>query len=156
MGLIAAGTSAPPADPSAVANNGFWPELVPATYRAGYRIDGTVTSARLVEALEAGRDEVNNQMSTAQAVWMATGIATAAAIPRQAHQVVGHHQTLYLRAVYTAAQALLVERYRDLAATQAGNDQADRKAPSIESYRRDARWAVCDLLGIRRTTVELI
>src|SRR5690606_15682376 len=59
------------------------------------------------------------------------------------------------RAVYCTAGAELAERFRSYDATAAGNQRADDLTPSIDEYRRDARYAIRDLLGIGHTTVEL-
>jgi hypothetical protein len=62
----------------------------------------------------------------------------------------------YRRAVYSTAGAELAERYRGFDATGSGNANADQLTPTIDEYRRDARWAISDILGLGRTTVELI
>jgi len=62
----------------------------------------------------------------------------------------------YLRAVRCLAAANLVERFRSFDTTNDGHLYADRLDATIDDLRRDARWAVRDILGQRRTTVELI
>jgi hypothetical protein len=58
--------------------------------------------------------------------------------------------------VYCTAGAELAERYRGLDTTGTGQSAADQLTPVIDEYRRDARWAISDILGLTRTTVELI
>ena len=55
-----------------------------------------------------------------------------------------------------AAGAELAERYRGLDTTGTGQGAADQQTTSADEYRRDARWSISDILGIPRTTVELI
>lgn len=63
---------------------------------------------------------------------------------------------LYTRAVVCTAGAELVERYRSYDTSNTGHKDADQLNPSIDELRRDARWAIRDLLGKRRSTVALI
>ncbi len=65
----------------------------------------------------------------------------------------------YRRAVYSMAKADLIERYRDIDST--ASSLTDKKsmewmndAPSEQ--RRNAHWAVADILGRTHATVELI
>lgn len=62
----------------------------------------------------------------------------------------------YLRAVYAAVQCELVERYRDYDTTAKGDKRADAMDPRADEARRDLRWALTDLQGACRVTVELI
>ncbi len=54
----------------------------------------------------------------------------------------------------TAAE--LTERYRSFDASDSANQRADDLTPSIDELRRDQRWAIRDLKGESRVTVELI
>ncbi len=45
---------------------------------------------------------------------------------------------------------------RDYSATGDGAERADALTPTADEYRRDARWAIRNILGIAHTTVELI
>jgi len=64
-----------------------------------------------------------------------------------------HH---YRRAVYQLTNADLIERYRDFDTTAAGEKRAQDLDGAIEESRRNARWAVLDILGLPHLTVELI
>ncbi|MNL78814.1 Phage head completion protein (GPL) [compost metagenome] len=63
---------------------------------------------------------------------------------------------IYRRAIYCTAAAELSERYRSYDSTNDGNSNADELTPSVDEYRRDARFAIRDLLGVGHCTVELI
>ena len=63
---------------------------------------------------------------------------------------------LYRRAVFTAAKAEVVERYRDIDLTGAGQRKADDIDPSVTELRRDSLHAIRDIRGVTRTTIDLI
>ena len=58
------------------------------------------------------------------------------------------------------AQADLAEAYRDIDTTPSGDGKSERVRERIEArideHRRALRWAIADIRGQRRTTVELI
>ena len=66
------------------------------------------------------------------------------------------HLHRYRRAVHCLAAAWLIERYRTIDATAAGDRKAEAENLGVEDLRRDARWAISDIQGAARTTVELI
>src|SRR5450830_1486113 len=124
--------------------------------RAACRLDGTVTVARLRGAATAAMLSVNRELAAFKLGHIACGHGTLADIP--ADQV-GRSSVLvlhYRRAVYSAVQAELVEEYRDMDTTGKGDKNADAMEPRADTHRRNMRWALSDLLGQPRTTVELI
>lgn len=147
--------SSPAAEPPIDAG-AFWPAIDPAAARETMRLDGTVTAERLRAALVEAIASVTGELG----VWMlgriALGYATLAAVP--APQIDGEsaHLHRYRRAVYGLAAANLTERYRGFDATDPGNRRADQLESPIDDLRRDARWALRDIQGLGRTTVELI
>ncbi|MCE8028818.1 head completion/stabilization protein [Halomonas daqingensis] len=143
-------------DPEAIANNGFWPDIVPADFRARHRLDGTVTADRLEGALLAAVATVNRTLRDWQASQVAAGHATVAEVPVPIWQAPGVYLGLYQRAVYSMAHASLIERYADFDATNSGRDRAERLVDPAESYRRDAVWAIAEIEGRPHSTVELI
>lgn len=150
-------TALAPTSPEAtVANDGWFPDIDLADCRAASRLDGTVTPERLLYAVANAVASVNDELAAWKAEKVAAGHADLEAVP--ASKVTGQSVFVmrYLRAVYCTAHAELVERYRDLGITAAGDKRADAMEPRIEDLRRDARWAIADLQGRRRTTVELI
>lgn len=143
-------------DPEAIANNGFWPDIVPGDFRARHRLDGTVTADRLEGALLAAVATVNRTLRDWQARQVAAGHATITAVPVPIWQAPGVYLGLYQRAVYSMAHASLIERYADFDATNSGRDRAERLVDPAESYRRDAVWAIAEIEGRPHSTVELI
>jgi hypothetical protein len=62
----------------------------------------------------------------------------------------------YRRAIYSTASAEIAERYRTYSATNTGAAKGEEEEQSADDYRRDARFAIRDLLGISRATVVLL
>lgn len=134
----------------------FWPEVDPVKMREVQRIDGTITSERLREALIEAISSVNEELSEWRIARMAEGSVALADVTAEMVDGSSTHVHRYLRAVGCMAKAWLTERYRDFDTTAAGNKKADKLEDPIDDLRRDARWAICGILGIRRTTIELI
>ena len=154
MSFIA--TANPPlaADDAQVTNDPWFPAVDAKRARDVRRLDGTVTPPRLAHAIEAAMDTVNAELRAYQAAQQAAGVQTLqdAGDGRQAGR--------YLRAIYAHVQADLAEAYRDIDTTPHGDGKNERIRERIEAkvdeHRRALRWAIADMLGVRRTTVELI
>lgn len=156
MSLISYGNGETATPPDAIPNNGFWPDLVVDEFRDAERIDSTVTDARAQQALRVAMADINRQLANFQEAQQATGASTANDIPRAVWQSEDHHLLLYRRAIYATALASLFERYRDYSATGEGDERGEAKDLAADDYRRDARWAVSEILDEGHTTVELI
>lgn len=137
-------------------NDGFWPDIEADHLRASLRMDGTVSDARLEMAAVNAVLAVNRELASLRAEYRAQGYERLQDVPAAQLQGLSGLVHLYRRAVYCTAVAELAERFRSYDATAAGNQRADDLTPSIDEYRRDARYAIRDLLGIGHTTVELI
>lgn len=148
----------PPADASidAIANDGWFPTLSIADTRNAVRLDGTVTDERLRAALVNAMMDVNRQLRSFKAERAALGQASLEAA--SAGELVDGKPRLvllYLRAVMCSAKADLTERYRDFDA-DAANPRVKDVEPSTDEQRRNAQWAVRDILGQSHVFVELI
>ena len=139
-----------------IRNDGFFPDIDLATVMAATRTDGTVTPERLRGAVIEAALSINAELAHWRHDCQRAGHATLADVP--APQIDGQpaHLHRYHRAVFCLARASLIERYRDYDATAAGDRKAEALMQAVEDLRRDARWAISDILGIRRSTVELI
>lgn len=138
--------TSPDAAPHVIAQDWF-PDIDVDAARAVIRLSGTITQDRLVESLQNAVWSVNREL----AAW--------ADVQRQAAQdeltdarLVG----LYRRAIYCYAKAELVERYRDFDLTGAGSARAENIDDVAAETRRNLRWAISDILGKSRVTVELM
>lgn len=156
MSLISYGIGKTEEPESAISNNGFWPPLDPANFRDAERVDSTITAPRLDQALRIAVADVNRQLADFQSLQMSAGHATADDVPPPSWATPDHYPLLYRRAIYATAKAALLERYRDTSATGAGDERGQAKDEAADDYRRDARWAVSEILGQPHTTVELI
>jgi hypothetical protein len=156
MSFIATAPSSTPApDAATVTNDGFFPDIDLDQVREQMRLDGTVTHARLRAAAVDAVISVNHELEAWKASRMAGGVTSLAdTLPKIGGASV--YLTLYLSAVYRTAKADLTERYRDFDATKSGEDKAEQLTDTIGDDRRHARWAIRDILGRPRSTIELI
>ncbi|WP_312382037.1 head completion/stabilization protein [Stutzerimonas balearica] len=144
------------ADPFPIINDGWFPDLDGAHLRAALRLDGSVTDARLEVATVNALIEVNRELSLYRRAREEEGHASLAAVPASQLQGESYLVHLYRRAIACSAGAELAERMRDYSATGDGAEGAEALTPTADEYRRDARWAIRNILGIAHTTVELI
>jgi hypothetical protein len=148
-------TTFTPADAMTVTNDGFFPDIDLNQLRETMRLDGTVTNARLRSAAIEAVIAINHELAAWSDAQVAAGVICLDEIlPKIGGQSVC--LTRYLTAVYRTTKADLTERYRDFDATPAGEGKADQLEVTIGDDRRAARWAVRDLLGLPRSTIELI
>lgn len=156
MSFVATGGATAATEPDTIDNNAFWPDLDVAEFRDGMRVDSLATPPRVVVALDAALMDVNTQLLGYQLEQQAAGYDTADEVPRRPGQRTGDLIRLYTRAVWNLAKADLIDRYRDYDATNDGHDRADALEHTANDHRRAAAWAISDIKGVRRTTVELI
>jgi hypothetical protein len=149
-------TAEPKTPDAIVRNDGWFPDIGLEALRAAMRLDGTVTHERLREATVNAMASVNAELHTWQAHHVAVGHADLACVPAPAVGGESVQLARYRRAVYHLAHADLTERYRDFDTTKSGAQRAEDLDATIAHARRNARWALSDLRGVPRTTVELI
>lgn len=151
---LVADTPAPASTP--IANDGFLPDIDVASFREVARIRDAVTAPRAREAL------IGAMIATARdlAPWVAARRAEGAeALTDVAAPTIDGQSILinaYRRAIFCYAKADLVEGYRDVDTTQAGQRRAEDLDGTPGELRRDAIHAIRDILGVGRTAVELI
>jgi hypothetical protein len=139
-----------------ITSSSFWPAIDPEAIREYQRIDETVTPQRLRMALIEAMASVNAELADFRRTQMASGIQMLTDIDADQIDDVSILVQRYTRAVGCTAKALLLERYRDYDSTAKGDRQADALRDPIDDLRRDARWAISDILGVCRSTVDLI
>lgn len=138
-----------------ITNDGFWPDLNLSVLRASTRLTGNVTAERLhASAIEAILD-VNTQLATYKAARIGEGWESAADV---GETIAGASALVhrYLRAVASTVQADIAEKYRDWDNTRAGDYRGQGESEAADDFRRNARWAVADILGRPRNVVELL
>ncbi|MCY1420928.1 Phage head completion protein (GPL) [compost metagenome] len=151
-GFVATGTAAP----VTLTNDGFWPDIEGDAVRAAMRLEPAITTERLTEAVVAAMVNVNRELRPFKLARQAEGHATLADVP--ADQINGESELVatYRRAVYCSAGAEVAERFPNVDTSRHGAMHAEQLAPTVDDLRRDARFAIRDLLGVSRTTVELL
>lgn len=144
-----------------ITNDGFFPDMDPAKVRDACRLDGTATTERLTSALKDAMLSINAELQPwADEQRSRWGYTTLAEVP--APQVGGESAKVlyYRRAVHYCLMADLAEMYRSISSTPAGTGKADRVMEELViqlgEHRRKQRWAISDLLGQARCTVELL
>ena len=139
-----------------ILNEEFFPQIDIVVCRARMRIDGTVSPERLRAALVDAMAACNDALAEWAAAQVAAGFTSMADVPAPTIDSISLHLQRYERAVCALAAASLIERHRSFDATNDGHQYADKLESPIDDLRRDAHWAIADILGRARTTVELI
>jgi hypothetical protein len=136
-------------------NDGFWPAIVLPDLRASSRLSGNVTDERLRACVIEAMIWANDKLAGYKAKQVAAGWASAEDIG----ETVGGASILvqrYRRAVYCTVQADVADNYRQWDTTRAGDYRADFEDSAARDWRRDATFAIADILKRGRTVVELI
>ncbi|MEG0885704.1 MAG: head completion/stabilization protein [Janthinobacterium sp.] len=155
----AAALAPPVAAIGVIENDGWFPDITLVDMRDAMRLDGTVTDARLVIAVVDAILNVNRELAQWQGQHAQAGITALADVPAARINRESRLLAQYRRAVYSTAKADLIERYRDYDST--ATSLTDKKsmewldeAPGAQ--RRNAQWAIADIVGRSHLTVELI
>lgn len=144
-------TSAPP-----ITNDGFFPDIDMAEIRGLARVTTVISDERLRASIIAAIITVERDLSAWVAKQRRTGFDSLAAVPSPKIDGKSRLLSLYIRAVALFAKAELIERMRDFDTTAAGGKAVDELDGTAGSLRRDATYAVRDILGVLRIDVELI
>lgn len=136
-----------------ISNDGFFPDLSLADFRNQARVDGTVTTARLQDAVIEAMASVNQELDSLKQQYGDQPFYTIACPQINGESLMVYR---YRRAVTCLALANLYERYTSYDTTNDGEKKAELLNESIDELRRDARFAISDMLSVRRINVELI
>lgn len=137
-------------------NYEFFPNLSLMEFRTGMRVDSVTTKERAIHALYRAMLEVNGRLWSWVSQQQQNGVGSLENAPQKSGHPAGALKKLYFTAVWSLAKAELVERLPDYDTTNSGKEKAEAIEPSAETYRRDASWAINDITGAARTTIELI
>lgn len=135
-------------------NDGWFPDIDATDARKALRLDGSVTDVRLETALVNAMLSVNQDL--AEFKLDHEGYPALTSVPATEINKTSRLVILYKRAVVCTAGAEIAERYRNYDTSASGNKNAEALTDTADELRRDARWAIRDLIGRVRTTVELI
>lgn len=155
-GFVATAPLPPPAPPAdTIQNDGWFPPVSMAATRNAMRLDGTITDQRLRAALVAAMLDVNRQLARYRTRAEGAGHASLAAAAEGATlDGVPRTVLLYHRAVMCLAHADLSEHYRAYDASGSARQAED--LPLVDEQRRNARWAVRELIGVPHVLAELV
>ena len=159
-GLVCTPSIVPPPvsnDQAAIANDGFFPDVDPDAVKAAMRVRDSVTPARLRAAVIGAMLAAAPDLAAWAAAQRVAGYATLGEVPPP-FMIDGRSAlvVLYERAIGCYTKAELIERNRDFDQAGGGQRDVDELAPAPGELRRDAIHAIRDILGVGRTTVELI
>lgn len=156
MSFIAPAPAPRAAQPTLIGNDGFFPDIDLDNARETLRLDGTVTDARLRFALVGAVMEASNSLAQWKGDQVAQGYAQLRDVPADKIDGATRLEHAYGRAVYSLAKADLIERMTDYDTTAAGQKRADTLNEAPDDHRRNARWAIADIIGKKRNVVDLI
>lgn len=154
MGAVQKQVDTYPTTDDLITNEAFFPDLSIVQCRNQMRVDGTVTEYRLKEALIEAMASVNDELASFQ-----QDNAEYDRLERIPAPIINGESTLvqrYQRAVICLALANLYERYASYDSTNDGEKKMELLKDSINQLRRDARFAISDMLKRRRIDVELV
>jgi hypothetical protein len=156
--MIATGGPAAPPARDTIPNSPWWPVVSFDCYRAASRIDRTAADEQVFAALREAVMAVNAQLSgwLGNTMALTPGTTCLADVPAPDSQPVDYYPQRYLRAVHSAADALLAESFRDFDSSGDGDRRADAMDGRIDAYRRESQYAIADITGNRRRRVELL
>lgn len=146
----------PSVAPDQVEGDGWWPGVSIADFRASARIPEAVTAIRVRDALAAAMLTVDSELTKWRAAHEAAGRADLAAVPSPEFAGERRAVLLHRRAVYAHAAADLADTHSDISLTPAGRDRREERAASADELRRNATFAIRDLLGRTRSKSVLI
>lgn len=135
-------------------NDGWFPDIDATAARSALRLDGSVTDIRLETALVNAMLSVNQDLAEFKTDH--EDHQSLESIPASQINKTSRLAILYKRAVICIAGAEIAERYRSYDTSASGDKNAEALTDSADELRRDARWAIRDLIGRVRTTVEMI
>jgi len=145
-----------PAAADVVTGDGWWPDVNLTDLRQAVRLDTTIGPERLRDAVRAAMLDVNRQLAAWRAGPIPASASSLTALPADLFDGQSRYVLHYTRALYSTVAADLGERLLSQTLTGAGADRADELRAEVAEHRRNARWAVNDLTGAPRATIEAL
>ncbi|GLR09079.1 head completion/stabilization protein [Mixta theicola] len=137
-----------------IVNTFFWPDVDLQRLRETLRYEGTVTAARLRQAVKTAISEVNAELYEYRAEQMDAGFELLADVPADSLDGESVKLTNYFDAVSHLTAATIVERYRGYDAS--GTKKADEIKASADEYWRDARFSISKVADKRACIIGLL
>ncbi|MBF7690836.1 head completion/stabilization protein [Acinetobacter pollinis] len=149
MGFVANGNPTPQHEK--ISTNAFFPDVSINDIRDIVKIDGSVTDARLKQAIFEEIIDVNRLL-----VSLIQPDTNLIQLSKNKVNEKTDTEILYFSAVSNGVAAKVCEKYRGYDSTNTGNKRADDLTLTIDEYRRNKHWAIQQLLKQNQTTIELI
>ncbi|MBI0277277.1 head completion/stabilization protein [Hafnia alvei] len=150
----------PPTEPedggAQVISSPFWPVIMLSELRKAMKLDGQVTTDRLMSRTIEAVAHINDQLGGWEIRQQTLGYTTLADVPAM---TVNHESSKvwrYRNAVYSLAKALLIEGYRDIDTTRDGEKHAMALSTQIDTLWRDVRFSINDIMNRHRQFAELV
>lgn len=162
MSLVATEPVRPPSEPvpddggAKVESLPFWPVISLEELRRAMRLDGQVTTDRLMSRTVEAVSHVNDQLYLWRLVQADAGYQTLAEIPADPVNGTSVKVWRYKNAVFALTKALLIEGYRDIDTTSKGDEHAAALSTQIDTLWRDVRWSLRDIQNEDRGIAELV
>lgn len=149
MGFVANGNPTPQHEK--ISTNAFFPDVSINDIRDIVKIDGSVTDARLKQAIFEEIIDVNRLL-----VSLIQPDTNLIQLSKNKVNEKTDTEILYFSAISNGVAAKVCEKYRGYDSTNTGNKRADDLTLTIDEYRRNKHWAIQQLLKQNQTTIELI
>lgn len=149
MGFVANGNPTPQHEK--ISTNAFFPDVSINDIRDIVKIDGSVTDARLKQAIFEEIIDVNRLL-----VSLIQPDTNLTQLSKNKVNEKTDTEILYFSAISNGVAAKVCEKYRGYDSTNTGNKRADDLTLTIDEYRRNKHWAIQQLLKQNQTTIELI
>lgn len=149
MGFVANGNPTPQHEK--ISTNAFFPDVSINDIRDIVKIDGSVTDARLKQAIFEEIIDVNRLL-----VSLVQPDTNLTQLSKNKVNEKTDTEILYFSAISNGVAAKVFEKYRGYDSTNTGNKRADDLTLTIDEYRRNKHWAIQQLLKQNQTTIELI
>jgi hypothetical protein len=157
MSFIVSPTPAETPPNASVSAGDFWGSIDMNNARDVIRIgSATIPDARLRAALRAAIITVTSELEAWRLTQQSAGYQSLSSVPCDTIDAISIKVLLFQRAVLAHTCADLIETHRDLTASTEGASRAEDFIPTAEEHRRNATYAIRDIVGKRRTKVSLI
>lgn len=149
-------------EPVELQNAAFFPNLTLAEFRTQARVDATASEPRATSCLYSAMLETNQRLASWMQTQQAAGIGALSELPEHPGHPPGARLHLYKQAVFALAKAAILETLHDYDSTNhatsrtAGSGDEPAHLFAASEQRRVAAWAINDIQGLPRVTVELI
>jgi hypothetical protein len=139
-----------------ITNIAFFPAIKIKDVREAQRLDGTVTTTRLKNAIISSIILVNDDLLHWRLAQQAKGINSIEELSEESIDGKSKYLHLYQHAVYCWTNALINDQYLNYDATAKAVKQIEPEQQSTGDLYRDARYAIRDILGKSHSTMELV